>query len=112
MEQITNEIINKKFKNQFDLVNYAIALAENMLKTGRDSRVKSSIQNRAMQIYEEILTGKDQFDELPIVEETYSPVVARIDREEKEFSFSDKRRNSSKSHFDSDKPKRGRKILA
>ncbi len=60
----TNEELSKKFKSNFDLVNYAIQLAENMIKTGRDTRVRSEIQNRAMLILEEISEGKDQFDEI------------------------------------------------
>lgn len=77
--RLTNENLNKKFKSQFDLVNYAIKLAENMIHTGRESRVKTEMQNRAMQILEEIAHGKDQFDEVlktPAVEpatETHSP---------------------------------------
>jgi hypothetical protein len=63
---LTNEDMTKKFKSNFDLVNYAIKLAENMIKTGRDARVKSEIQNRAMLILEEIQEGKDQFDEIKI----------------------------------------------
>lgn len=63
-EQLTNEELRGKFKNNFDLVNYAILLAENMIKSGRDSRVKSDMQNRAMLILEEIREGKDQFDEI------------------------------------------------
>lgn len=61
---LTNEEITKKFKSSFELVNYAIQLAENMIKTGRDARVKSDVQNRAMLILEEIHEGKDQFDEI------------------------------------------------
>jgi hypothetical protein len=61
----TNEELSKKFKSNFDLVNYAIRLVENMIKTGRDPRVKSDMQNRAMLILEEINEGKDQFDEIP-----------------------------------------------
>lgn len=61
---LTNEKVTSKFKNNFDLVNYAIKLAENMIKTGRDARVKSEIQNRAMLILEEIHEGKDQFDDI------------------------------------------------
>ncbi len=60
----TNEDLTKRFKNNFDLVNYAISLAENMIKTGRDARVKTDTQNRAMQILEEIHQGEDQFDEI------------------------------------------------
>lgn len=61
---LTNEEMRKKFKSSFDLVNYAIKLAENMIKTGRDARVKSDVQNRAMLILEEIHQGKDHFDEI------------------------------------------------
>lgn len=61
---LTNEEVKKKFKNNFDLVNYAIRLAENMIKTGRDARVKSDVQNRAMLILEEISEGKDHFDDI------------------------------------------------
>lgn len=62
---LTNENLAKKFNNNFELVNYAIRLAENMIKSGRDARVKSEIQNRAMLILEEINEGKDQFDKIP-----------------------------------------------
>jgi hypothetical protein len=61
---LTNEEMKGKFKSSFELVNYAIKLAENMIKSGRDARVKSDIQNRAMLILEEIHEGKDVFDEL------------------------------------------------
>ncbi len=61
---LTNEVVVSKFKSNFELVNYAIKLAENMIKTGRDARVKSDIQNRALLILEEIHEGKDHFDEI------------------------------------------------
>ncbi len=60
----TNEKLSKKFRSNFELVNYAILLAENMIKTGRDARVKSEVQNRAMLILEEINEGRDYFDEI------------------------------------------------
>lgn len=65
-ESLTNEKLGKRFKNQFDLVNYAIKLAENMIKTGRETRFKTDVQNRALQIIGEISTNKDQFDEIPV----------------------------------------------
>lgn len=79
----TNEEISKKFKSSFDLVNYAIKLAKNMIETGRDSRVKMDTQNKATLILEEITQGKDQFDEIreaaprltgiqPIIAETFT----------------------------------------
>lgn len=60
--RLTNEDLTKKFKSNFDLVRYAIELAENMIKSGRDARVRSETQNRAMLVLEEIMAGKDQFD--------------------------------------------------
>lgn len=68
-DPLTNEKIIKKFESQFDLVNYAIRLAENMIHSGRDTRVRVDCQNRALQILGEIALGKDVFDE--IVETTY-----------------------------------------
>lgn len=59
---LTNEALTKKFRSSFELVNYAIKLAENMIKTGRDSRVESEVQSRAMLILEEIAAGKDFLD--------------------------------------------------
>ncbi|CCB86815.1 MULTISPECIES: hypothetical protein [Parachlamydia] len=61
---LTNEKISRKFGNQFDLVNYAIKLAENMIKTGRDARVRTDSQNRALQVLAEISEDKDRFDEI------------------------------------------------
>ncbi|QLH35519.1 MAG: hypothetical protein HWD61_04675 [Parachlamydiaceae bacterium] len=62
----TNEVLRKKFKNQFELVSYAISLAENMIITGREARVKTDIQNPAMQVLAEIAAGKDQFE--PVIQ--------------------------------------------
>ncbi len=61
---LTNEQVALNFKSNFDLVNYAIKLAENMIKTGREVRVKSDLQNRAMLVLQEIREGKDVFDEV------------------------------------------------
>ena len=63
-DYLTNEKISKKFKSQFELVSYAIRLAENMIRTGRDCRIKTDVQNRSMQVLSEILNNKDRFDEI------------------------------------------------
>lgn len=63
----TNESLRKKFKSQFELVRYAISLAENMIITGREPRIKTDLQNRAMQVLAEIGAGKDQFE--PVISE-------------------------------------------
>ena len=81
-ENLTNEKLIKKFKSQFELVSYAIRLAENMIKTGRDSRVKTDIQNRALQILAEIAENKDRFDDIP----SEKPQVAAEPKEYRDVS--------------------------
>jgi len=62
--RFTNEEITKKFKSRFELVNYAIKLAENMIMTGRKSRVDENEQNPAMCVIKEIAEGKDTFEDI------------------------------------------------
>lgn len=85
---LTSEELKSKFKNNFDLVNYAIKLAENMIQSGRETRVKSDMQNKAMLILAEIEQGKDIFDQLPEVSassdfETDRDQKAKFNRDEK-----------------------------
>ncbi len=61
-EKLTNEKLRLRVKSQFELVNHAIKLAENMIRSGRDARVKMECQNRALQIIAEIDEGRDQFE--------------------------------------------------
>lgn len=61
---LTNEKFKDKFKSQFDLVNYAIKLADNMIKTGREGRVRTETNNPALQVLAEIAANKDQFDDI------------------------------------------------
>jgi len=63
-EDLTNEKISKKFVNQFDLVNYAIRLADNMIRSGRAPRVKVDVDNPVIQVLAEIEQGKDCFEEI------------------------------------------------
>lgn len=63
-ENLTNERLGGKFTNQFELVNYAIKLAENMVRSGRSPRIKSDIQNPAVIILEELIQGKDHLEDI------------------------------------------------
>ena len=91
-EQLTNEKIRKKFASQFELVNYAIRLAENMILTGRDPRVKIDSQNRSLQVLTEILSDKDRFDEILVVEtEAQGPESRRYDDNHSEKNSERKR---------------------
>ncbi|MBA3816900.1 MAG: hypothetical protein H0X29_10365 [Parachlamydiaceae bacterium] len=101
---LTNEKVRKKFKSQFDLVNYAIKLAENMIRTGRDCRVKIDSQNRALQILTEIIHDKDQFDEIPVEEVV---AVEEIRRPERHDRF-DRSERIEREH--NDRPEEGRRF--
>lgn len=92
---LTNEDLTGRFKSNFNLVNYAIKLAENMIQSGRDPRVKSDLQNRAMLVLEEICAGKDYLDIIPEkpVEEQPEPSLrqeakSRFPSEEKSGKYS------------------------
>ena len=100
-EQLTNEKIRKKFISQFELVNYAIKLAENMIHTGRDPRVKIDSHNRSLQVLTEIINDKDRFDEI-IVAEVEAP-AQEYRREESNYRGSSEK-NSER--------KKSRKVLA
>lgn len=56
---LTTEYLKKNAKSAFDLVNYSIALAKDMMLTDRHCRVPTHVQNRAYQILLEIGQHKD-----------------------------------------------------
>jgi hypothetical protein len=66
---LTNEKLKKRFASQFDLVNYAIKLAAQMIQTGRAPRVNSDVKNVALLIMQELNAGRDQFDTFEVTEE-------------------------------------------
>lgn len=103
---ITNEKIKKRFVSQFDLVNYAIKLAANMIQTGRSGRVKSDSQNRTMIVLSEILNEKDVLDEI-IAHEVEIPEAHREFRDfKKKEAIDDDLSNKAKPR------KKPRKIFA
>lgn len=62
---LTNEQIKKKFKSSFELVNYAIELAEEMIVSGREPRIRTdNMQNKAMLILDEIYAGRDRLEDI------------------------------------------------
>ncbi len=56
-EPLTSQRLRERFINQFDLVNYAIRVAENMVKTGREPKVNTASQSPACKVLEEIARG-------------------------------------------------------
>lgn len=65
-DRITSEFIKSKFVNQFDLVNHAIKLAENMIVSGRPARVRTEVigLNPTSIILAEISENKDYLEDL------------------------------------------------
>jgi hypothetical protein len=59
-QKLTNEIVTKKFQNQFDLVNYAISIAAEIIHSGRATNADSWTENPALQALDEIATGHDK----------------------------------------------------
>jgi hypothetical protein len=63
-DMLTNEKIKRRYASQFDLVNHAIQLAEEIIATGRAPRCKSDAQNNlALLILEEIASGPGPFED-------------------------------------------------
>lgn len=100
-EDLTNENVKKKFKSQFELVGYAIKLAENMIKTGRGPRIKTDTQNVAINVVDEINAGLDKFEDIP----KYAHLEAEAEKNHDRKDFS-KAENNGKTER-----KRARKIL-
>lgn len=61
-DSLTTEYLKKDFNSSFELVNYAISLAKDMIISDRGCRVNTPIQNRAYQILLEIAEKKDFLD--------------------------------------------------
>lgn len=58
-DRLTTERLKKKFNSPFDLVNYSIKLAKDMIYTGRGCRVDTTVGNKAYQVLLEIAEDKD-----------------------------------------------------
>jgi hypothetical protein len=72
-DQLTNQNLSDKYPNSFELVNYAIALAKNMIEVERECVVPvDGIINSSYQILEEICQGEDRMHE-PKPKAEYTP---------------------------------------
>lgn len=59
-KDLTNERLKKSFVSQFDLVNYAIKLAEDVVTSGRPLQTRDGEQNNlALEILQEIAVEKE-----------------------------------------------------
>lgn len=85
-DQLTNEKLLKRFNNQFELVRYAIQLAENTIRSGREPDIWTDSQNVSFQILAEIAANKEEFAELP---EGYDEPIAPRYEKQSEPSWND-----------------------
>lgn len=95
----TNEKLSKRFKSNFELVNYAIHLAEDRIRAGRDAHEISN-ENLVISVVKDLVTGKEILVPVMVVKEKIE-------------AFKPERENSR--HHDLapvEKPKKGkRKII-
>ena len=61
---LTNEKKYKKFKSQFDLVNFAINLAESKIRSGKEAEDTLDGQNITLDILSEIDIQEDSMKEI------------------------------------------------
>ncbi|MGM0439744.1 MAG: hypothetical protein ACQEP8_01350 [Chlamydiota bacterium] len=74
---MTTEMLRKKFNSSFALVNYAIALSHNIIKTGRPSKAAYKYENPALIALEEIIEGVDELVEFEDEDENQALQEAR-----------------------------------
>lgn len=85
-KKLTNEIVTKKFQNQFDLVNYAISIAADIIHTGRATQADFWTENPALQALDEIETGHDKIEKVVEVEEEEEEFVEEVVTPKKRLS--------------------------
>ncbi len=78
---LTNEIVTKKFLNQFDLVNHAIAVAAHIIHAGRQSKPGDWTENPALLALHDIEVGRDIVDSTS--EEESKPIVHEMETPKK-----------------------------
>lgn len=97
----TNERLSKKFKSSFELVNYAIHLAEDRIRAGRDIHEVNN-ENLVISVVKDLVSGKEILVPIVVVKEKIEALKAD-------------RPNDAVRHHDgasADKPKKGkRKII-
>jgi len=73
----TNEKLSKRFKSNFELVNYAIHLAEDKIKAGRDT---AGIQqdNLVVSIISDLAAGRDVLRPVVVAAVTKEVIIEQV----------------------------------
>jgi DNA-directed RNA polymerase subunit K/omega len=82
----TSDQLLKKFGSQFELVNYAIRLAENMIRSGKEPHLIGDAQNIALQVIAAIASNTDRFEEITetVVETRFTEMIEPLRQAHKE----------------------------
>lgn len=76
---VTNELLTKRFPSQFELVRYAIQIAQAAVHSGNHPRDLSGCQNLAYQILSEIAENRDSQDSCYRKKDLTNEVVIKQD---------------------------------
>jgi hypothetical protein len=76
----TNEKLSRRFKSPFELVNYAIHLAEDRIRAGRDIHEISN-ENLVVSVVKDLAVGKEHLMPVLIVKEKVEIVKAERSHE-------------------------------
>jgi hypothetical protein len=63
-KQLTNEKLAKRFGSLFDLVNYAIEIAQGRVHSGRTDEVRHGVRNPAYQILADISSNRERIEDI------------------------------------------------
>ena len=93
---LTNELLSKRFANQFDLVRHAIQLAEQTIKRGGSLPTAGESENLAFQILAAIAEDKDILQDvvptISLAEEAEELLQKKMSKGTKEGRFERKRK--------------------
>jgi hypothetical protein len=79
-KKLTNELISKRYKSQFDLVNHAIRLAAHHIQAGHEPSVGSA-DNIVNDVLNDIALGRDTYEDWEEEEEAAEETIIEIEEE-------------------------------
>ena len=113
-EKLTTELLKKRFSDRgaFDLVNYAIDVARNMVLTGRETTVSTDVMNQAYQVLEEIASNREHFAEMPEPEDELPELKAPTKESIAQAAKAPKEEVSSDEEEDKEAPEEEEELAA
>ena len=95
---LTNELLSKRFANQFDLVRHAIRLAEQTIRRGGSLPTAGESENLAFQVLAAIAEDKeilqDAIPTISLAEEAEELLQKKMSKNTKEGRFESRKRKA------------------